>query len=179
MIHVNPYDTGFEENTNVMKFSAVARDIGTITYSAGHRFAGKRDLFPHSTLSSPAPGRSRPAIPSFSSSGPSPTGTAVGPPKSSLRTAVSGPPGKRSPLLPSQMSTGPVSEPLGAARVIEPKAKMSIAKADEDAVEDLIADADEPAEVEGLVDVAEGARFLVFVNAMRPGLIELSLPRGY
>lgn len=29
MIHVNPYDTGFDENSHVMRFSAVAREIQT------------------------------------------------------------------------------------------------------------------------------------------------------
>ncbi|RXK38129.1 hypothetical protein M231_04590 [Tremella mesenterica] len=29
MVHVNPYDTGFDENSHVMRFSAIARDIQT------------------------------------------------------------------------------------------------------------------------------------------------------
>lgn len=40
MIHVNPYDTGFDENSHVMKFSAVAREIQTNTMSASQRYAG-------------------------------------------------------------------------------------------------------------------------------------------
>lgn len=30
IVHVNPYDTGFDENSNVMKFSAVAQEISTV-----------------------------------------------------------------------------------------------------------------------------------------------------
>lgn len=37
MIHVNPYDTGFDENSHVMKFSAVAREIQTTTMAAAAR----------------------------------------------------------------------------------------------------------------------------------------------
>lgn len=40
MIHVNPYDTGFDENSHVMKFSAVAREIQTTTLTASQRYAG-------------------------------------------------------------------------------------------------------------------------------------------
>lgn len=29
IVNVNPYDTGFEENSNVMKFAAVAREVTT------------------------------------------------------------------------------------------------------------------------------------------------------
>ena len=29
IVNVNPYDTGFEENTHVMKFAAVAREVST------------------------------------------------------------------------------------------------------------------------------------------------------
>lgn len=29
IVNVNPFDTGFEENTHVMRFSAVAKDITT------------------------------------------------------------------------------------------------------------------------------------------------------
>jgi len=29
IVNVNPYDTGFEENSNVMKFAAIAREITT------------------------------------------------------------------------------------------------------------------------------------------------------
>lgn len=29
IVHVNPYDTGFDENSHVMRFSAIARDIQT------------------------------------------------------------------------------------------------------------------------------------------------------
>lgn len=29
VVHVNPYDTGFDENSHVMRFSAIARDIQT------------------------------------------------------------------------------------------------------------------------------------------------------
>lgn len=35
IVNVNPYDTGFEENSNVMKFAAVAREITTNV--AAHR----------------------------------------------------------------------------------------------------------------------------------------------
>ena len=31
-MNVNPYDTGFDENSHVMKFSALARDISTTTH---------------------------------------------------------------------------------------------------------------------------------------------------
>jgi kinesin family protein 20 len=29
IVHVNPYDTGFDENAHVMRFSAIAREIQT------------------------------------------------------------------------------------------------------------------------------------------------------
>lgn len=29
IVHVNPYDTGFDENSHVMRFSAIAREIQT------------------------------------------------------------------------------------------------------------------------------------------------------
>jgi hypothetical protein len=29
IVNVNPYDTGFDENSQVMKFSAIAREIST------------------------------------------------------------------------------------------------------------------------------------------------------
>lgn len=31
IVNVNPYDTGFDENSHVMKFSALARDVSTTT----------------------------------------------------------------------------------------------------------------------------------------------------
>lgn len=40
MIHVNPYDTGFDENSHVMKFSAVARELQTTTLPASQRYTG-------------------------------------------------------------------------------------------------------------------------------------------
>jgi hypothetical protein len=40
MIHVNPYDTGFDENSHVMKFSAIARELQTTTMTASQRYAG-------------------------------------------------------------------------------------------------------------------------------------------
>lgn len=30
IVNINPYDTGFDENSNVMKFSALAKDIHTV-----------------------------------------------------------------------------------------------------------------------------------------------------
>jgi kinesin family protein 20 len=30
IVHVNPYDTGFDENSNVMKFSSIAQEISTV-----------------------------------------------------------------------------------------------------------------------------------------------------
>jgi hypothetical protein len=29
VVNVNPYDTGFDENSHVMKFAAVAKDVAT------------------------------------------------------------------------------------------------------------------------------------------------------
>ena len=29
IININPYDTGFDENSNVMKFAALAREVST------------------------------------------------------------------------------------------------------------------------------------------------------
>jgi hypothetical protein len=29
IVNVNPYDTGFDENSHVMKFAAVAKDVAT------------------------------------------------------------------------------------------------------------------------------------------------------
>lgn len=34
IVNVNPYDTGFDENSQVMKFSAIAREVSTITPKA-------------------------------------------------------------------------------------------------------------------------------------------------
>lgn len=31
IVNVNPYDTGFDENSHVMRFSALARDVATTT----------------------------------------------------------------------------------------------------------------------------------------------------
>ena len=31
IVNVNPYDTGFDENSHVMKFSALAREVTTTT----------------------------------------------------------------------------------------------------------------------------------------------------
>lgn len=44
MIHVNPFDTGFDENSHVMRFSAVARDVQTTTVSAP-KFIKRGDIF--------------------------------------------------------------------------------------------------------------------------------------
>lgn len=33
-MNVNPYDTGFDENSHVMKFSALAREISTVVNNA-------------------------------------------------------------------------------------------------------------------------------------------------
>lgn len=33
IVHVNPYDTGFDENSHVMRFSSVAREIQTTAYN--------------------------------------------------------------------------------------------------------------------------------------------------
>lgn len=32
IVNVNPYDTGFEENSHVMRFSALAREVSTVTH---------------------------------------------------------------------------------------------------------------------------------------------------
>lgn len=45
MIHINPFDTGFDENSHVMKFSAVARDIITTTH-APPKFVVRRPELP-------------------------------------------------------------------------------------------------------------------------------------
>lgn len=34
IVNVNPYDTGFDENSHVMKFSALAREISTVVNNA-------------------------------------------------------------------------------------------------------------------------------------------------
>lgn len=68
MIHVNPFDTGFDENSNVMKFSAVARDVVTITHTfhPPPRVLGtvkRSDIFPATPSKSNIPtasGRSTP-----------------------------------------------------------------------------------------------------------------------
>jgi kinesin family protein 20 len=33
IVHVNPYDTGFDENSHVMRFSAIAREIQTTAHN--------------------------------------------------------------------------------------------------------------------------------------------------
>jgi kinesin family protein 20 len=33
IVHVNPYDTGFDENSHVMRFSSIAREIQTTAYN--------------------------------------------------------------------------------------------------------------------------------------------------
>lgn len=37
IVNVNPYDTGFDENSHVMRFSALARDVATTTQRAPPR----------------------------------------------------------------------------------------------------------------------------------------------
>ena len=59
MIHVNPFDTGFDENSHVMRFSAVARDIFTTTHTPAKFVARKPEMLPPATPS----GIARPAIP--------------------------------------------------------------------------------------------------------------------
>lgn len=34
IVNINPYDTGFEENSHVMKFSALAREVSTTVNNA-------------------------------------------------------------------------------------------------------------------------------------------------
>jgi len=69
MIHVNPFDTGFDENSHVMKFSAVARDITTTTHAPPKFVVRRPDLppssFSASTFASEASSTAttRPAIP--------------------------------------------------------------------------------------------------------------------
>ncbi|CED85613.1 kinesin-domain-containing protein [Phaffia rhodozyma] len=177
MIHVNPFDTGFEENINVMKFSAVARDVGTITHSAGHRFTLKKlDGFPSSSLSSPAPNRLRPAIPSFTqptlSSTLSSSNTAESTGRGSVRSSTTRISSVGQTQKPSTVSgrvlAVPISGPMGAARVAEMREKEKErereksservrVKTEEEAVEELITEIPpEEKEVEqGLMDVAE------------------------
>lgn len=33
IVHVNPYDTGFDENSHVMRFSSIAREIQTTAFN--------------------------------------------------------------------------------------------------------------------------------------------------
>jgi kinesin family protein 20 len=67
MIHVNPFDTGFDENSHVMRFSAVARDIFTTTHTPA-KFVRRPEL-PPSQLSealsatTASASTARPAIP--------------------------------------------------------------------------------------------------------------------
>ena len=35
ILNVNPYDTGFDENTNVMKFSSIAREVSVARQACG------------------------------------------------------------------------------------------------------------------------------------------------
>lgn len=37
IVNVNPYDTGYDENSHVMKFAAIAREVATIAPTAGYR----------------------------------------------------------------------------------------------------------------------------------------------
>ncbi|KAG1715798.1 hypothetical protein ID866_1374 [Astraeus odoratus] len=74
IVNVNPYDTGFEENSHVMKFSALAREVSTIvnnpplprvqaspmkpTPHAGHQPSGiPRGIVRKVTISSAGPGK--------------------------------------------------------------------------------------------------------------------------
>jgi kinesin family member 20 len=36
IVNVNPYDTGFDENSQVMKFSAIAREVSTVVVKPSH-----------------------------------------------------------------------------------------------------------------------------------------------
>ena len=65
IVNVNPYDTGFDENSHVMRFSALAREVSTVPGAATTRTlpAGKArgsEVVPHRrsvTLSTGGPGK--------------------------------------------------------------------------------------------------------------------------
>lgn len=64
MIHVNPFDTGFDENSHVMRFSAIARDIFTTTHTPAKFVARKPEIAPPAApIEMPSTSSSRPAIP--------------------------------------------------------------------------------------------------------------------
>lgn len=46
IVNVNPYDTGFEENTNVMKFAAVAREVTTNTMAPRAKYIHPANMNP-------------------------------------------------------------------------------------------------------------------------------------
>lgn len=57
MIHVNPFDTGFDENAHVMQFSALTREVITVSHAPAApppstRFFKKPELFSNSSSDS-------------------------------------------------------------------------------------------------------------------------------
>ena len=52
IVNVNPYDTGYDENSHVMKFAALAREVCTTAATAAPRFMPK----PKSSFGAPSAG---------------------------------------------------------------------------------------------------------------------------
>jgi kinesin family protein 20 len=59
VININPYDTGFDENSHVMKFAAIAREVSTNTAAAapGLNVSKGPSFLPPSNAASRAPSR--------------------------------------------------------------------------------------------------------------------------
>jgi kinesin family member 20 len=59
IININPYDTGFDENSHVMKFAAIAREVSTNTAATGPGLNSSKppSFLPPSNAASRAPSR--------------------------------------------------------------------------------------------------------------------------
>lgn len=51
IVNVNPYDTGYDENSHVMKFSAIAREVATLPPTATSRPVSTIPTLPRSKSS--------------------------------------------------------------------------------------------------------------------------------
>lgn len=130
IVHVNPCDTGYDENAHVMRFSAVAREIQTTTQVKSHFPTLKRQISTQiNALKTAVTGEQRikvvvPVMPKGSTGIPTPV---------RRTTKPSLPPPPQTPTIPVRASSRPAATRATVSRGVTPRVATPPAPAPESA----------------------------------------------
>lgn len=169
IVHVNPCDTGYDENAHVMRFSAVAREIQTTTHSKSHFPTLKRQISTQINAFKSAVSSQRikvvvPVMPKGPSGIPTPvrrtTKPSLAPPPTIPERASSRPTATRAAatrVAPPRVTTPPATVPepgpkSRSAPEAEPEVEIEVVEEEIEVVEEEPEDDDEDDEKDYFVD---------------------------